>query len=80
LGAPQQTRWQKCKLIDPPPPTSRASFARLGPRHAQGRAEGGEITVHNSAISRHGLPELCHPISLPSDQRAQGMPGARCAR
>jgi hypothetical protein len=27
----------------PPPPTSRASFARLGPRHAQGRVGGGEF-------------------------------------
>src|SRR5258708_6188778 len=50
-GVPQQTRCQRSKLIDPPPPTSRASFARLGPRHAQGRVERGEFIVHDSAIS-----------------------------
>jgi len=50
---PQQIRCQRSQPIDPPPPTSRASFARLGPRHAQGRVEGGELTEHDSAISPH---------------------------
>ena len=43
MGAVQQILCQRSKLIDPPPPTSRASFARLGPRHAQGRVGGGEL-------------------------------------
>jgi hypothetical protein len=35
---------------------------------------------HGSAISRRELPELCQSFSLPSRQRAQGIPGARCTR
>ena len=34
-GVPRQTRCQRSKPTDPPPPTSRASFARLGPHHAR---------------------------------------------
>src|SRR6202790_1278370 len=52
-GGPKQTPSEGRKPIAPPPPTSRASFARLGPRHAQGRVEGGERTVHDFAISPH---------------------------
>ena len=58
--------------MDPPPPTP--------PRHAQRRVEGGEITVHDFAISRRDSPEVCQKFSLPSKQRAQGIPGARCTR
>ena len=35
---------------------------------------------HSFAISRPDMPEVCYQISLPSDQRAQGIPGARCTR
>ena len=35
---------------------------------------------HGFTISRPDLPEACYRISLPSKQRAQGMPGARCTR
>ena len=35
---------------------------------------------HTFTISRLDLPEACYRISLPSSQRAQGMPGARCTR
>src|SRR5450631_295458 len=38
-----------------------------------------ETCKHTPAFSRHGLPEVCSQISLPSKLRAQGMPGARCA-
>jgi hypothetical protein len=42
--------------------------------------EGGEMTVHGFAISPHvfarGLPDRWRL----EKQRAQGMPGARCAR
>jgi hypothetical protein len=47
---PQQTRCQRSKLIDPPPPTP--------PHHAQVRVEGGGITVHDFAISPHVLREV----------------------
>jgi len=40
---PQQTLCQWSKLMDPPPPTP--------PHHARARAEGEEITAHDSAIS-----------------------------
>jgi hypothetical protein len=46
-GVPQQTRCQRSKPIDPPPPTP--------PRHTQGRVEGGEITVHEFAISPNNV-------------------------
>jgi hypothetical protein len=66
VGVLQQTRCQRSKPIDPPPPTSRASFARLGPRHARGRVEGGERTVHDFAISQHVfLLEVCSLVRLP---------------
>jgi hypothetical protein len=35
---------------------------------------------HNFTISRPDLPEACYRISLPSNERVQGMPGARCTR
>ena len=35
---------------------------------------------HDFAISRRVSPEFCHQISSPSNQRAQGKPGARCTR
>src|SRR5450631_299559 len=35
---------------------------------------------HAFAISRPDSPELCQKFSLPSKQRAQGTPGARCTR
>jgi hypothetical protein len=35
---------------------------------------------HTFAISRLDTPELCHLLPALSNQRAQGMPGARCAR
>jgi len=77
----QQTRCQRSKLIDPPPPTSRASFARLGPHHAQGRVEGGEISGHDIAISRRNLPEVCYQISSPirgrRECRAPDAPASR---
>jgi len=38
------------------------------------------ISKHKFTISRLDLPEACYRISLPSKERAQGMPGARCTR
>src|SRR5215210_5440007 len=35
---------------------------------------------HTSAFSRRGAPEVCYLSSSPSNQRAQGRPGARCTR
>jgi hypothetical protein len=35
---------------------------------------------HWFAISQHRLLEVCHLFPHPPKQRAQGMPGARCAR
>jgi hypothetical protein len=35
---------------------------------------------HDFAISRLDTPEVCQKFPYPLDQRAQGMPGARCAR
>ena len=40
----------------------------------------GWMTGDDFTISRPDLPEACYRISLPSSQRAQGMPGARCTR
>src|ERR1700676_2669215 len=56
----------------PPPPTP--------PRHAQGRVEGGEITVHDFAFSPRVFARGIHLFPHPPDQRAQGRPGARCTR
>src|SRR6266404_3330464 len=36
-------------------------------------------TAHISAFSRRDAPEVCQSMSL-DNQRAQGMPGAQCAR
>src|SRR6202166_2822856 len=69
-GVARHTPRQRFLLIDPPPPTSRASFARLGPRHAQRRVEGGERTVHGIAISPHVLREVCFEFS-PSPSRGR---------
>jgi hypothetical protein len=49
-GVPPQTRCERSKPRHPPPPTP--------PRHAQERVEGGEITVHDSAISKSRLRDL----------------------
>jgi hypothetical protein len=38
------------------------------------------VLKHGFAISRPDTPELCHLLPALLDQRAQGMPGARCAR
>jgi hypothetical protein len=38
------------------------------------------IWRHNFAISRHLRPEFCLKLPALFDQRAQGMPGAQCAR
>ncbi len=40
----------------------------------------GFVRRHSFAISRPDTPELCHLLPALSNQRAQGMPGARCAR
>ena len=40
----------------------------------------GYVGKHAFAISRLDAPELCQKFSLPSGQRAQGKPGARCTR
>src|SRR5215207_9883540 len=37
-------------------------------------------TKHTSAISQHDLPELCYLVAPLLEERAQGMPGARCTR
>ena len=37
-------------------------------------------TRHTFAISPRSAPELCQKYSLPSKQRAQGKPDARCTR
>jgi hypothetical protein len=71
-GVPQQTRCLRSKPIDPPPrplPTTRKGAWREGrlPRMT---------SRSRRAFSREFCskpPALCH-------QRAQGMPGARCAR
>ena len=48
---------------------------------AQGRDDVDRSSqTHSFPISRLDLPEACYRISLPSNQRAQGMPGARCTR
>ena len=76
-GVPQQTRCHRSKLIDPPPPTP--------PRHAQRRGEGGEITVHTSAISRLDAPELCWKFPCPPtrgrrEYRVHAAPAVSCAK
>jgi hypothetical protein len=40
----------------------------------------GILCSHSFAISRPDVPEVCQKFPRPSNQRAQGMPGARCAR
>ena len=35
---------------------------------------------HISAFSRRNAPELCMEVASPKNERAQGMPGARCTR
>ena len=45
--------------MGPPPPTPDQVRGRLPPRHAQGRVEGGEITVHDFAFSRRDASEVC---------------------
>src|SRR5260370_23255988 len=55
----------------------------MGPRVRGDDASGissSTVNTHSFAISRPDTPEVCYPTSLPSNQRAQGMPGARCAR
>ncbi len=59
-GVLRQTRCRKSKPIDPPTP----------PRHAQGRVEGGERTVHASAISPRVSREVLPVRSALSDQGA----------
>ena len=76
-GVPQQTRGQTSKLIDPPPPTP--------PRHAQGRAEGGEITAHDSAILRRDAPEVLREFSRLEirgrrECRVRAAPAVPCAK
>ena len=44
------------KRIDPPPPTP--------PRHAQERVEGGEITVHDFAISVRASASLSRAFAI----------------
>jgi hypothetical protein len=53
---------------DRPPPTP--------PHHAQGRVEGGEITVHGFAISQRVAPEVCYQHSALSvrGRREAGRP------
>jgi hypothetical protein len=38
------------------------------------------VSSHTFAISRHAMPEGCSEFPALFDQRARGMPGARCAR
>ena len=38
------------------------------------------VSRHSFAISRRVSPEVCYKFPCPPVQRAQGMPGARCAR
>ena len=71
---PQRIRCQRSKLTDPPPPTP--------PHHAQRRVEGGEITVHDSAISPHVLREVFlyfppSPIRGRREYRAPDAPDSR---
>src|SRR5512140_2179493 len=71
---PPQTRCQKSKLMDPPPPTSRASFARLGPHHAQRRVEGGEIPC--TPPRSRGATNAPESLKRPSaHKRARGNAG-----
>ena len=68
----------------PHPPSLRGALATkqsISPRRKNGllrfaRNDG----RHTFTISRLNSPEACYRISLPSRQRAQGMPGARCTR
>jgi hypothetical protein len=76
-GVARHTPKQRFTRIDPPPPTP--------PRHAQGRVEGGEIIVHDCAISQHDKPEVCQKFPALSN-RGRGEAGrpmrpiAACAR
>src|SRR6202011_4752103 len=38
------------------------------------------LSKHASSFSRHDLPEVCKYSSPSKNQRAQGMPDARCTR
>jgi len=71
-GVPRQTRCQRSKLIDPPPPTP--------PRHAQRRVEGGEIPRMTSRSRRVFSREVLSFLPALFKERAQGKPGARCTR
>src|ERR1700732_721045 len=53
LGVYRQETLLRCLRHPPPPPTSRASFARLGPH---GYAGGGEQTVRGTATATSALP------------------------
>ncbi len=57
----------------------------LDPPHARGMTVSAWCLrchfKHDSAFSRHGLPEVCPNVSpISPQQREQGMPGARCTR
>ena len=60
------------------------SSAGIRPTRWLAMTEGGcsahsiSISKHSFTISRLDLPEACYRISLPSEERAQGMLGARC--
>ena len=72
MGVSRQTRCQRSKLIDPPPPTP--------PRHAQRRVEGGEIPRMTSRSRRVFSREVLSFLPALFKERAQGKPGARCTR
>jgi hypothetical protein len=44
------------------------------------RISNSAVSKHNCAISPHMLREVCSELPTLFNQRAQGMPGARCAR
>src|ERR1700685_1416557 len=71
-GVSQQTRCQRNKWIDPPPPTP--------PHHAQGRVGGGERTAHDFAISPNAFFARYSFISRPPNRgrRECRAPDAPC--
>jgi hypothetical protein len=77
-----------CAVSELEQPRTRQRPARSGFSNSSGTVVSiltgaGQIAAlrrHGFAISRRELPEVCQLFALPSEQRAQGIPGARCTR
>ena len=63
--------------VDPPPP---GEGKKRRSRTHRLRIQISNSSRHSFAISPHVLREVCFEFPALSNQRAQGMPGARCAR